>query len=551
MTVKQTNKWWKDAVVYQVYPRSFADADGDGNGDINGIREHLGYLKDLEVDAIWVNPWYRSPQVDAGYDVADFRDIDPLYGTLEDAEHLINEAHELGLRVIVDIVPNHTSDQHRWFQEALVAGPGSPERSRYWFRPGKGEHGELPPNNWPSQMGGPAWTRVTEPDGAPGEWYLHLFTPEQPDLNWDSREVRDEFLDILRFWFDRGADGFRIDVAMALAKDPDLPDYTVNEDGTLQGAVGTIDVHPHFDRDEVQDIFREWRTVADSYAEDKVFVAEAWVMDSERYQRYLADGVLHTAFNFGFLICNWDAGQFRDSITKSLNDHASLDGPPSWVLSNHDVVRHLSRYGHRELSVAGTSQQYSTPFDLELGTRRARAAAFLTLGLPGGAYIYQGEELGLWEVEDIPDDRLMDPQWERTNHQIRGRDGCRVPLPWAGEGSPFEFSPSNASAEPWLPQPAEWKHYTVEDQQPNPGSMLRLYRRLLEIRRINSAWSGTSFEWIAVDPNVVAFRRGSFVCLVNCGEEPVSYSSGGVVLASSNGYDGSILPGDSAVWIQE
>ncbi|MEZ5085438.1 MAG: glycoside hydrolase family 13 protein [Tessaracoccus sp.] len=544
-------KWWENAVFYQVYPRSFADSNGDGIGDIPGIRQHLPYLKKLGVDAIWVNPWYPSPQVDAGYDVADYRDIDPLFGTLDDAQALIDDAHALGLRVVVDIVPNHTSDQHPWFQEALKTGPGSRERDRYWFRPGRGKEGELPPNNWCSTMGTGtnAWTRVTEPDGNPGEWYLHLFSAEQPDLNWDSREVRDEFLDVLRFWFDRGADGFRIDVAMALAKDPGLPNYAVNPDGSLNFAVGSMETHPHFDRDEVQDIYREWRAVADEYPGDRFFVAEAWVLDTERYRRYLAPGVLQTSFNFGFLMQPWECEKIREAIDKSLKDHEPLEAPPTWVLSNHDTTRHLSRYGHREALSDGPIQNFETPLDLELGTSRARAAAFLTLALPGGAYVYQGEELGLWEVEDLPDEVRQDPVWFRSGGKEKGRDGCRVPLPWEGTEPPFGFSPANANAAPWLPQPDIWRNYAVEHQLRDDQSMLRLYEKLLHIRTENQAWTGTEFEWLPSPDGVLTFRRGSLVCAVNFSDEPASVVHEGRLLAASHSYDGQELPPNSAVWL--
>lgn len=551
-TSTSTKNWWDYAVIYQVYPRSFADSDGDGIGDINGIRSKVPYLKELGVDAIWINPWYPSPMADAGYDVADYFDVEPLFGTLEDAQALINEAHEAGIRVILDIVPNHTSDQHGWFQAALAAGPGSEERERYWFRPGKGENGELPPNDWTSTMGmgSPAWTRVTEPDGTPGEWYLHLFSPQQPDLNWDSRAVRDGILDVLRFWFDRGVDGFRIDVAMALAKDPALPDYNIGgEDAVL--AVGEVAVHPHWDRDEVQDIYREWREVADSYPEEKVFVAEAWVLDSDRYRRYLAPGVLQTAFNFGYLTSGWEAESFKTAIVKSLEDHEPLQSPPTWVLSNHDVIRHLSRYGRREKQSKGPFEHFTEPLDLELGTARARAVAMLNLALPGGVYVYEGEELGLWEVEEIPDELRQDPVFWRSERTDPGRDGCRVPLPWSGEEPPFGFSPEGAESEPWLPQPKEWRDYTAEHETSDPDSMLSLYRRLIAIRTEHDAWASEELEWLGAPDGVLAFRRGKLVVAVNFTDDPQPFTAEGEVLVTSDEYDGQALPGNSAVWIEQ
>ena len=258
-----------------MYIRSFADADGDGLGDVEGMRSRLPYLAELGVDAVWINPWYPSPQADGGYDVADYRDVEPAFGTLDEGQRFIDDAHAHGIRVILDIVPNHTSDQHAWFVAALAAGPGSRERARYIFRPGRGADGDLPPNDWEATFGGPAWERITEPDGTPGEWYLHLFAVEQPDLNWDNREVRDEFLDILRFWFERGVDGFRIDVAHGLVKDPALPDLDLPEDHTPVVA-DRLD-HPFWDRPGVHDVYREWREVADSFDPPRIFVAEAWV----------------------------------------------------------------------------------------------------------------------------------------------------------------------------------------------------------------------------------------------------------------------------------
>ncbi len=371
--------WWRDAVIYQIYVRSFADADGDGVGDLRGIRSRLATIAELGVDAIWLNPFYPSPQADGGYDVADYRDVDPRFGTLADFDELLRAAHDLGLRVIVDLVPNHTSSEHVWFQAALRAGPGTPARARYLFRDGKGERGDEPPNDWRSVFGGPAWTRVVEPDGTPGQWYLHLFAPEQPDLDWTNGEVRVEFEDILRFWLDRGVDGFRIDVAHGLHKDPDLPDIA----GRYEVSGPAPEGHPHWDRDEVHDVYRSWRSVVDEYPGDPTFVAEAWIHGPERLARYVRPDELHTAFDFNFLLTRWDAAAFRSTIDQSIDALRDVGAPPAWVLSNHDTVRHVTRYG-----------------DGETGQRRARAAALLMLALPGGAYVYQGEELGLPEVGD-------------------------------------------------------------------------------------------------------------------------------------------------------
>jgi alpha-glucosidase len=552
--------WWRDAVIYQVYIRSFADGNGDGLGDIAGIRSRIRYLADLGVDALWVNPWYPSPMADAGYDVSDYRDVEPRFGTLADAEALITEAHEAGLRVLLDIVPNHTSDQHPWFRAAVAAGPGSRQRERYVFRPGRGEAGELPPNEWPSVFGGPAWHRVTEPDGSPGEWYLHLFAPEQPDVNWTHPEVQADFEATLRFWFDRGVDGFRIDVAHSLVKEEGLPDAEdaadlewprppVEVDGRLERAPWRP--HPFWDRDEVHEIYRQWRRVADSYDEPRVFVAEAWVDEPERLARYLRPDELHTAFNFTYLQTVWGAGYLRRVISETLDEQGAVGAPATWVLSNHDVARHVSRFA-RDRDVPGSSlmQLLGTPADLDLGRRRARAAVLLTLALPGGAYVYQGEELGLPEVEDLPDDVLEDPTWERSGHTDRGRDGCRVPLPWAGERPPYGFSPEGSSAAPWLPQPDDWGPLTAQAQTGDPGSMLELYRAALSLRRRTPALGDGRLAWLDLPGGVLGFtREPGFACLVNVTGDPVPVPEGYAVLLASEDLEGGVLPEASAAWL--
>ncbi|MDN5750245.1 MAG: glycoside hydrolase family 13 protein [Pseudonocardia sp.] len=541
-TVEETGgSWWRDAVVYQLYIRSFADGDGDGLGDIAGIRARLGYLRDLGVDALWINPWYPSPMADAGYDVADYRAVEPAFGTGEDAAALVREAHGLGLRVILDIVPNHTSDQHAWFRAAVAAGPGSPERARYHFRPGVGD---APPNDWRSVFGGPAWTRL--PDG---DWYLHLFDSAQPALNWNLPEVRAEFESILRFWFDRGVDGFRIDVAHALDKDADLPDVGGEEEAMLAAAGG--DGHPFWDRDGVHEIYRGWRRVADSYAEQKVFVAEAWVSSPERLIRYLRPDELHTAFNFDYLGAPWDPAALRTVIDASLSTMHAVDAPATWVLSNHDVVRHVSRLG-RPLA-SGHSLNDLPPhetLDRALGRRRARAAALLLFALPGGAYVYQGDELGLWEVEDLPDDVRQDPAWRRSGGAEIGRDGCRVPLPWSGTEAPFGFSPDGAAGAPWLPQPADFAGVTAQAQDGDPASMLTLYRTALALRRAVPQLGDGPMEWLPAEPGVLAFSRGEgFTCLVNLSDAPIALPGGRVLLATE-ALSGS-LPVDAAVWLTD
>jgi alpha-glucosidase len=556
MAAGQSGTWWRDAVVYQVYIRSFADGDGDGLGDIAGLRGRLGHLAGLGVDAVWINPWYPSPMADAGYDVSDYRDIEPRFGTLADAEALVAEAHGLGLRVLLDIVPNHTSSAHPWFVEALAAGPGSPARGRYLFRPGRGAGGAEPPNNWRSVFGGPAWTRVTEPDGTPGEWYLHLFDVEQPDLDWEHPDVRADFLETLRFWFDRGVDGFRIDVANSLIKEPGLPDIgdrvypapSVEVAGELVRPPWTP--HPHWDRDEVHEVYREWRALADSYDPPRVFVAEAWVHSPERLSRYIRDDELHTAFNFGYLVTPWRAAELRRSIAETVDEHDAVGAPPTWVLSNHDVIRHVSRYARVDQSgpVRRLADLAGVPVDPALGVRRARAAALLTLALPGGAYVYQGEELGLPEVEDLPEESLQDPTWERSGHTDRGRDGARVPIPWSGDAPPYGFGPSPTT---WLPQPPEWAPLTVGAETGDPASMLELYRGALRLRRDTPALGdGTLSFRDDVGDGVLAFdREPGFTCVVNTGPDPVALPPGRVLLASADLPGDATLPADTAVWL--
>ena len=470
--MSDSSEWWRTAAIYQVYVRSFADSDGDGIGDLGGIRSRLPYLRDLGVDAVWITPFYPSPMADGGYDVADYRDIEPLFGTIADAEALVREAHDLGLRIIVDIVPNHSSDQHEWFQDALAAGPGSPERARYIFRKGRGPAGAEPPNDWQSVFGGPGWERL--PDG---DWYLHIFAPEQPDFDWENPEVIDDFHTTLRFWLDRGVDGFRIDVANALKKDPALPDLHTIAKKVLE--LGEGPNHPMWDRDEVHEIYRDWRRVIDEYDGERVFVAEAWVHSPERLARYVRPDELHTAFNFQLLEAPWEGGELRTVIDRCIATTGAVGAPTTWVLSNHDVTRHATRYGRLDSTVGGVSDESrvhaGTPVDPDLGLRRARAAVLLTLGLPGSTYLYQGEELGLDEVLDLPDEVLADPIWERSLHTVRGRDGCRVPIPWAKDGPSLGFG----DGDPWLPQPASWSDLSVEAQVGVEGSTLELYRSAL------------------------------------------------------------------------
>ncbi len=535
--------WWRSAAIYQIYPRSFADGNGDGVGDLAGIRAHLGYLADLGIDAIWFNPWYASPMADAGYDVADYRAIDPLFGTVEEAEALIQEAHALGIRIIADIVPNHSSDANVWFKEALEAGPGSAVRELFWFRPGRGEHGEIPPNNWSSIFGGPAWTRTKNPDGTAGEWYMHLFAPGQPDFNWDSPKVREEFEDVLRFWFDRGVDGFRIDSAALLIKDASLADFDLASPPVP---------HPFSDRDDVHEVYRSWRRIAESYPEPRALIGEVWLPeDPDRFARYLRPDELHTAFNFDFLGCPWDASAIRKVVDDGVALHAPVGAPATWVLSNHDVIRHVTRYGRADTRFNLEYRQFDAHSDLALGTRRARAAVLLLLALPGSAYIYQGEELGLEEVLDIPEEMRQDPMFFQTNGENLGRDGCRVPLPWSGEEPPFGFSPDDATGAPWLPQPESWRDFTVARQQADPHSMLALYRQALHLRRSESGLGDGPMTWLTSNPDVVTFTRGdAFTCVVNLSDGVVALPAHSEVILSSAPLQDGLLDVDTAVWLR-
>ncbi|WP_306316774.1 MULTISPECIES: glycoside hydrolase family 13 protein [unclassified Streptomyces] len=539
--------WWRQAVVYQVYPRSFADADGDGIGDIRGVTSRLPHLADLGVDAVWLSPFYPSELADGGYDVADYRDVDPRLGTLDDFDAMVAEAERLGLKVMVDIVPNHSSDQHVWFQEALASGPGSAARERYVFRDGRGEHGELPPTDWPSSFGGPAWTRVAD-----GQWYLHLYAPEQPDFNWDNPEVREDFHTTLRFWSDRGVAGFRVDVAHGLAKDLREPLRDLGDALSYQpGALPDDGSHPLWDRDAVHDIYRGWRRVFDAYEPPRFAVAEAWVRSSRRAPYASADE-LGQAFNFDFLDTPLDADAMRATIDRALADARVCGATSTWVLSNHDVVRHPSRYalpaGASKADVAAwlmTDGQHPSP-DWELGLRKARAATLLMLALPGSAYLYQGEELGLPEVCDLRADDLQDPIWVRSGGRVKGRDGCRVPLPWTREGANCGFGSGGS----WLPQPADWGAYAADTQTGEKGSVLELYRAALRLRR--ELVADETLEWADATPGLVHFTRngGTWHTLANLSDTPRPLPEDGTVLLASGPLAEGELPAWTTVWLR-
>ncbi|GGK66285.1 glycoside hydrolase family 13 protein [Ornithinimicrobium pekingense] len=552
--------WWRHAVIYQVYPRSFADSDGDGVGDLAGITSRLPYLAGLGVDAIWISPFYLSPMADAGYDVADYRAVDPVFGTLADADELLARAHELGLRVIVDLVPNHTSDEHAWFREALASPAGSAARGRYVFRDGAGPDGDRPPNNWRSVFGGSAWTRVTEPDGSPGQWYLHLFDSKQPDLDWRNPEVVREFHDILRFWLDRGVDGFRVDVAHSLVKAEGLPDW--EEKAVMAGGGDDESAHanlgPMWDQEEVHEIYRGWRQVLESYNEtgdpaaDRILCAEAWLPSLERTMRYVRPDEMHQAFNFHFLDTAWRAEDLRDVVDESLATAAGVGAPTTWVLSNHDVVRHATRLGlppgtRRPNGIAADDPQPNAV----LGLRRARAATALMLALPGSAYLYNGEELGLPDHTALPHAVRQDPAFRRTAGEETGRDGCRVPIPWVAGAPAYGFSAQDRS---WLPQPLVYGPLAADRQEGVPGSTLELYRTLLRLRREHRLGDGT-LEWLpGHDPSVLALRTTGdggrpVTVLANLGHDPVSLPDGLEVLVASGRLEGGRVPQDVTVWL--
>ncbi|CAL9589582.1 Oligo-1,6-glucosidase [Streptomyces sp. enrichment culture] len=531
-------QWWRQATVYQIYPRSFADANGDGIGDLPGITSRVPYLRDLGVDAVWLSPFYPSALADGGYDVDDYRDVDPRIGTLEQFDELVAALHSAGIRIVVDIVPNHTSNRHVWFQEALAAGPGSAARERYVFRRGRGPRGEEPPTDWTAAFGGPAWEPVGD-----GEWYLHLFAPEQPDLNWSNPEVRADFLTTLRFWADRGVDGFRVDVAHMLAKDLTEPLPSKDELRTEGMPDGT---HRLEDRDEVHEIYREWRAVFNEYTPPRTAVAEAWV-PAHRRSRYASPDGLGQAFNFDLLQAPWDAAAFRGIIEENLELADASGASSTWVFSNHDTVRHATRYAlpaGTDLVAWLLSGGTDPRPDPEQGLRRARAATLLALALPGSTYLYQGEELGLHEVADLPEESLQDPTWKRSLGTERGRDGCRVPLPWTTSGPSYGFGPGGAH----LPQPPHFAEHSVEAQQADPASTLAFYRRALAERR--RLQTDETLTWHDDKPDVVRFSRpGGWTCVTNFGSVPVPLPPGRLVVTSGPLEDG-LLPPDTTAWLE-
>ena len=569
-------EWWRSAVIYQIYPRSFADGSGeDGMGDLNGITERLPALVELGVDAVWLSPFFTSPQRDAGYDVADYCDVDPIFGTLADFDALQKRSHELGLRLrlIIDLVPNHTSDRHAWFKAAVASPEGSAEREHYIFREGRGAAGELPPNNWESVFGGPAWTRIPRFDGTPGQWYLHLFDTSQPDLNWHNPWVREQFCDILRFWLDRGVDGFRVDVAHGLIKAPELPDYfaPLAVDSTVAGSMGgggyfvaapeqeikpkpgaqaaaDHPTPPFWAQDGVHEIYRHWRTILAQYPGERVLCAEAWVEPLGKLAKWVRPDEMHQAFNFSYLETPWNGSAMRAVINCSMTAFTGVGAPSTWVLSNHDVVRHASRLALTASNPQGHGIGPRSPGlpVREVGLRRARAATALMLALPGSAYLYQGEELGLPEVIDLPDAARQDPTWFRTRGSRYGRDGCRVPLPWESAAPSYGFG---AGGKSWLPQPNDWAPYARDAQRGRTGSTLELYRTLLEARAAANLGLG-SIEWLdGYSSAVVALRNGSITVIANTGEASVPLPAGEIIVTSGS-LTGRELPGDTTVWLR-
>lgn len=536
--------WWDDAVIYQIYPRSFKDSNNDGEGDLPGIISKLDYLQQLGVDAIWLSPFFKSPNKDGGYDVSDPRDVDPRFGKLADAEELINKAHEAGIRVIFDIVPNHFSDQHVWFQEALKSEPGSAARARFHFADGKGTNGDTPPNNWESLFNGSAWSRVTEKDGKPGQWYLHLFDSSQPDLNWDNDDVRKDFEKTIRFWLDRGLDGFRIDVAHGMYKSDISKDHRDPQALTraLRVDLGGMDHEvrkallsdiPFFGQPETHEIYRQWRKIFDSYKDKKMAVAEAYLYPTTRLADYVRPDELQQVFNFDYMGADWDAAAIKEAISRSTSELAAVGAIPSWVMDNHDSPRVASRL--------------NSPL-------KARAFAMVTHALPGSAYIYQGEELGLTDGI-IPDSARQDPSFIRSGGKDKGRDGARVPLPWSSKEANFGFT----GGTPWLPMHESMKPFAIDAQDADQESFLNLYRRALALRKRHSGLGGVApVKWHDAPEGIIYFSRGEgLVVLANTTDEvkQVNIHEAAILLLESQrgaSISGSIvdIPANTTLWLQ-
>ena len=532
-------QWWRSGVIYQIYPRSFADANGDGMGDLKGITNRLVDLQRLGIDAIWLSPFYNSPQKDAGYDVSDYVSVDPLFGTLEDFDEMVAEAHRLSLRVMIDLVPNHSSSEHEWFQKALKAAPGSKERSYYHFKAGKGENGELPPNNWQSMFGGSAWTRVED-----GQWYVHLFDSSQPDLNWENPVVREEFENILRFWLDRGVDGFRVDQPHAMAKAQGLPDHPYVEEAGA-GFIEGRENPPMWFQDSVHQIFRDWRKILDSYPGDRAMCGEAYVLPLSFMALWVRPDEFHQTFNFRFLDAGWDREALVAAIDESFEAFDAVGAPSTWVLNNHDVLRHVSRFGGdygRTTASDGVGPNNPQPNNV-LGLQKARAATLFMLGLPGASYLYQGEELGLPDHTTLADEHRQDPTFARTQGQRVGRDGCRVPLPWEMGNASNGF---NQTGKAWLPQPQSYAALSRDQQQGKDGSTLTMYQQALKLRSDLKLGEG-SFDWVS-KTDALRYQNGSLQIVHNFSNEPIKLTGEVVISSMPLAEDGSLLPNDTA-WV--
>jgi alpha-glucosidase len=565
--LKKDANWWRQAAIYQIYPRSFKDSNGDGLGDIKGITEGVKYLKSLSLDAVWLSPFYPSELADGGYDVADYRNVDPKLGTLKDFDVMLKALHKEGIRVFVDIVPNHSSDQHEWFKAALASKPGSKERARYIFRDGRGKNGELAPNDFVSHFAPSAWTRSKNPDGTDGQWYFHLFAPEQPDFNWDNREVELDFLKTLKFWSDRGVDGFRVDVAHALKKDFSRFNKSYSKIDSVGIPENGRDIL--FDRDEVHEVYREWRKVFNKYNPPRVAVAEAYVPAARR-ALYASPDELGQAFNFDLLGTQFVAKEFKRIVTENIELTEKSGSSSTWVLNNHDSVRTVTKYGlpqGTDLSQWLLTDGKSIDVDIALGQKRARAAAMYIMALPGCTYIYQGEELGLFEVADLKHSDLQDPTWKRNVvlkpqrvffrrnnkyvtgvaeiHLDKGRDGCRVPLPWTSTGSSLGFGSGKAH----LPQPLGFGALSMQVQSKIKGSTLDIYRTALKLRK--KLQTTEEFEWIKTgDPQVLHFsRKNGWHCFMNFDGADFTLPKG-EILHSSSPLKGRKLPKNTTAWLK-
>ena len=538
--------WWRQAAIYQIYPRSFADSNGDGIGDLKGITSCIPYLKSLSLDAVWLSPFYPSALADGGYDVDDYRDVDPKLGTLADFDEMLAKLHDAGIRVFVDVVPNHSSNLHVWFKEAIAAEPGSAARNRYLFREGRGVNGELPPTDWVSHFAPSAWTHESAMGGKHNQWYMHWFAPEQPDFNWDNREIEDDFLKTLKFWADRGVDGFRIDVAHALKKDLSEPLRMLNvfEGLDERGAKGKGILA---DRDDVFTIYKEWRKLFNQYDPPRVAVAEANV-HSERLPLYASEKTLGQGFDFRFIDALFDATAYRKCAQDALELAKKNKSSSTWTLSNHDQIRHATKMGlHASVDRRDwmLSNGTSHPLDKEAGTTTGLAATLFIMALPGCTYLYQGEELGLHEVTDIPENQIQDPQYLRNFKIDKGRDGCRVPLPWTRTGTSFGFGTGSAH----LPQPNWFAEYSVEAEEGVAGTPLEIYRSALKLRK--SLITEEKIKWHKTESDEVLHfsRPNGWNCITNFRGAKYPVPKGEFIISSRPLVDGKIPP-CTTVWFR-